>query len=226
MRRLAIIPARGGSKRIPRKNIKPFLGKPIIAYAIDAALQSGCFDEVTVSTDDAEIAEVAKSLGAGVPFHRSAELSGDHATTADVLLDVLLAYGSQARAFDQVCCIYPTAAFVTPEMLKKALDTMTKTKADACVPVYPTPTWRAFEIKDGKLNRLWPEFAATRTQDLEPTYHDAGMFYWFTVKSFMDEQRIITANTVPMVLSPMEVQDIDTPEDWSLAEAKHQAARR
>ena len=226
MSRLAIIPARGGSKRIPRKNIKPFLGRPIIAYAIEAALQSDCFDEVMVSTDDAEISDIAQSLGASVPFKRSAEAAGDHATTADVILDVLQAYGSVARDFDQVCCIYPTAAFLTPDMLKKSLDVMIRARADACVPVYPTPTWRAFEINDSKLSRLWPEFAATRTQDLAPTYHDAGMFYWFQVKSFMSEHRIITGNTAPLILSPMEVQDIDTPEDWSLAEAKYNAARR
>ncbi len=221
---LAIIPARGGSKRIPRKNIKPFLGTPIIAYSIKAALESGLFDEVMVSTDDAEIAEIAVQYGAKVPFMRSDANSGDFATTADVILEVLEAYGKEGRMFDNACCIYPSAPFSTAAKLKEAYSTLTEKNADTVFPVMPFsfPVQRAVKLEDGRISFMHPEYALSRSQDLEQAYHDAGQFYFFNAARLAETKKLVTDNTSAIIISELEAQDIDNETDWKLAEIKYQ----
>lgn len=225
---IAIITARGGSKRIPRKNIKDFLGRPIIAYSIAAALEAGCFDEVMVSTDDLEIAEVARKYGANVPFLRSPETSNDFATTADVLFEVLNEYRQRGVIFAQACCIYPTAPFVTAERLRQAFELLTRTGAESVVPVvrFSFPIQRALAIENNRLKALWPEHANTRSQDLTPAYHDSGQFYFFQAGPFLETQDLFSSNTVPIELPESEVQDIDTEEDWKIAEIKYHILRQ
>ena len=222
MKNIAIIPARGGSKRIPRKNIKPFMGKPIIAYSIEAAMQSELFDEVMVSTDDEEIAEIARKYGAKVPFMRSAETSNDYAGTADVILEVLKKYKDLGREFDTICCIYSTAPFGTSGKLMEAYSKLTDgiDFVFTCV-AYSYPVQRSLHIVDGKISMVYPEYAASRSQDLEPIYHDAGQFYVAQVESFVQERTFWGKNTVGLVLSELEVQDLDTLTDWTLAEMKY-----
>lgn len=223
MSSIAIITARGGSKRIPRKNIKEFLGKPIIAYSIEAALKSGVFDEVMVSTDDEEIAEIAKAAGAKVPFFRSAETANDFATTSDVLKEVLDIYKAKGQEFESACCIYPTAPFVTSEKLKNAMDKLVGEKADCVMPVvrFSFPPQRSLVIREGSLEYRWPENKSVRTQDLEPFYHDTGQFYCFDVNNFYQTGQVITGRVLPIEVSDTEVQDIDEPSDWLLAEIKY-----
>lgn len=220
---VAIITARGGSKRIPGKNIKSFLGKPIITYSIEAALQSGIFQEVMVSTDDETIAEVARKAGAKIPFLRSAETSNDFSTTADVLAEVLQSYQQHGSQFDYACCLYPTAPFVTPIRLQDAWKLIQQHNADSVIPVtaFSFPIWRAFLIKDDRLQFAWPENAMKRSQDLTPAYHDCGQFYFFNAERFIRTKKLLTENTIPMVVPESEVQDIDNPEDWKLAEIKY-----
>ncbi|MHB2153626.1 pseudaminic acid cytidylyltransferase [Calditrichota bacterium GD2] len=224
MTKIAIIPARGGSKRIPRKNIKDFLGKPIIAYSIGAALKSELFDEVMVSTDDKEIAEVAQRYGAKVPFMRSKKNADDFATTTDVLLEVLEEYKKRDREFVYLCCIYPTAPFVTEEKLQHSFNLMVEKNADSVIPVvrFSHPIQRALRIKENKnLEYIYPENMNKRSQDLEPAYHDAGQFYWIKIKSFLKNKFLITSKTVPFVTSEMEAQDIDNEIDWEMAKIKY-----
>jgi len=221
---IAIIPARGGSKRIPKKNIKNFLGKPIIAYSIETALKSGLFDEVMVSTDDTEIAEIAKKYGAKVPFMRSKENADDFATTADVLKEVLQNYKQfQQRNFDYACCIYPTAPFVSTELLQKSFDLLKEKNFDTAFPVmaYAYPIQRALKINQDKMQLFQPEHLNTRSQDLEKAYHDAGQFYWFQVDKFQKFGKLWTDNTGVIVIKESQAQDIDTLEDWQLAEIKY-----
>ncbi len=220
---IAIIPARGGSKRIPRKNIKNFLGQPIIKYSIDAALQTNIFDEVMVSTDDQEIAEIARKYGAKVPFLRSKKNSDDYATTADVIVEVLLEYKKRGKEYDYAFCIYPAAPFVTSEKLLNACKIIKKTDADAAVPVtrFSYPIQRGLKINnDGTIVMIWPKNRNTRSQDLMPTYHDAGQYSVVKVKTFLAEKKSFTKNTVPIIIPESEVQDIDTEEDWKLTEMK------
>lgn len=219
---IAIITARGGSKRIPRKNIKDFLGKPIIAYSIAAALNAGCFDEVMVSTDDGEIADIARELGASVPFLRSVETSNDFATTSDVLTEVLNKYLRLGISFDHACCIYPTAPFVTAEKLREAYELLIRNGADTVLPVvrFSFPIQRALAIEDDRLKAIWPEHLNTRSQDLTPAYHDSGQFYFFQVGRFLETHDLFGSNTVPIEFPESEVQDIDTEEDWKIAEMK------
>jgi pseudaminic acid cytidylyltransferase len=220
---VAIITARGGSKRIPRKNIKNFLGQPIIKYSIDAALSSGIFDEVMVSTDDEEIAKIATQYGATVPFMRSLETANDYATTAEVLLEVLAQYKKTGKEFQSGCCIYPTAPFVTGEKLKKAFQLLSGNKADSVIPVtrFSFPIWRSFKMEDGKLLYNWPENASRRSQDLPPAFHDCGQFYFFDTVKFLETKSLVSANTFALEVPESEVQDIDNEEDWKIAEIKY-----
>lgn len=221
MKNLAIIPARGGSKRIPRKNIKEFLGKPIIVYSIETALKSELFDEVMVSTDDEEIAEVSKEYGAKVPFMRSDENADDYATTVDVLLEVLTEYGKRDFDFDQVCCLYPTAPFVTEEDLKKGLKLLGKATSSIPVVEFEFPVQRAFKKdKEHSINFAWPKHEKNRSQDLETYFHDAGQWYWIRTDELIKQETLVTSNCKAVVKSKMVVQDIDTKEDWKLAELK------
>lgn len=221
--RLAIIPARGGSKRIPRKNLREFCGRPILSYSIESAKESGLFDEVMVSTDDEETAGAAKRFGASIPFMRSAFASGDYATITDVLLEVLAAYQEQNRRFSVLCGIYPTAPFVSAEKLRRAWRIFEDSGADALLPVTPFsyPPQRGLTVCKGRLQMKWPENSFTRSQDLEPIYHDCGQFFIIRTDALLREKNIFCSNMVPMVLSGLEVQDIDNETDWELAELKY-----
>ncbi len=220
-KRIAIITARGGSKRIPKKNIKDFCGKPIIAYSIEAAISSELFDEVMVSTDSEEIAEIAKKYGASVPFMRSAETSNDYATTNDVLMEVFNEYEKRGQEFDIAVCIYPTAPFVTADKLKRAIDMVEKDGADAVTPVvqFSFPPQRAFIIRDNALEYQYPENASVRSQDLEAVYHDCGQFYVMRPYNILHD--VESTMTMPLIMKESEVQDIDTIEDWKIAEIKY-----
>lgn len=223
MSNIAIITARGGSKRIPRKNIKEFCGMPIIAYSIEAALGSGLFDEVMVSTDDEEIAEIARKYGAQVPFLRSSEMSGDFAPTIDVVKEVLEKYRESGREFDYWSCIYPTAPFVTAEKLRDAYKALTESGCDALVPVvrFSFPPQRCFVVGDGMLKYKWPENEFARSQDLEPFYHDAGQFYMQKADSLQKKKTLVPERTYAFIVDETEVQDIDNPDDWVIAELKY-----
>lgn len=223
MKSIAIITARGGSKRIPHKNKKDFLGKPIILYSIEAALKSGCFDEVMVSTDDIEIAEIAKRAGASVPFMRSEKTSGDFATTADVLQEVFEEYEKIGKNFDFACVMYPTAPFITAKKLQDAVQILKEKDADSVLSMvqFSFPPQRAFLSVDGKIQFAHPEYARTRSQDLQPYYHDSGQFCFFKTNVFREKKTLVTENTFGLVFPESEVQDIDTFEDWKLAEIKY-----
>ena len=205
MRALAVIAARGGSKRIPRKNIKEFCGQPIIHYSIKAALESGVFEEVMVSTDDAEIAEIAKAAGAQVPFMRSKENASDFATTAKVVEEVVTGYKQSGREFDAICCIYPTAPFVSAEKLKNAMNLLTEKEADSVLPVvrFSFPPQRSVVMEGGYMKFKWPEHALTRSQDLEPFYHDVGQFYFMNANSFDEQKKLVMEIMVRKRLSEM-----------------------
>lgn len=223
MRRIAIVTARGGSKRIPRKNIRPFLGKPILAYSIEAAVRSGLFEEVMVSTDDREIAEIAEKYGAKVPFYRSEKTAGDFATTNDVLLEVLEEYEKRGQSFDVGCCLYPTAPFVTAAKLKEAVSRLEQSDADTLIPVvaFSYPPQRAMIVKEGRLVFEYPEYLDARSQDLVPHYHDAGQFYCFKIQAYKKNQKLMVGNILPFEISELEVQDIDDETDWQIAEMKY-----
>ncbi|MEQ1760511.1 MAG: pseudaminic acid cytidylyltransferase [Vicinamibacterales bacterium] len=227
--RLAIVTARGGSKRIPRKNIREFCGRPIISYSIEAAIDSGCFDEVMVSTDDQEIADIAVANGASVPFFRSAGTSGDHATTADVIAEVLHEYSSRGHNVDITCCLYPTAPFVTNATLRSGLELLESDhRFSGVVPVarFSYPIQRALRVRDRCVEMLQPEHLLTRSQDLESAYHDAGQFYWLRVASFLAEPRLLKATMAALVIPEWQVQDIDNEADWVAAEFKFSQLRQ
>lgn len=219
---IAIIPARGGSKRIPRKNIKLFLNVPIIQYSISAAQKSKCFDEVMVSTEDSEIAEVASQFGASIPFYRSVQNSNDYAMLADVIEEVIDEYKKQGNLFKYICCLLATAPFITSDQIMNGFNILKSSGADAVVPVvrFGYPIQRALKIDENKLNMFWPENYNARSQDLKPSYHDAGLFYWLKTDSFLKGKKLFLANTVPMIISEEVVQDIDTDIDWKIAEFK------
>lgn len=221
---LCIIPARGGSKRIPRKNIKDFLGKPIIAYSIEAALSSGLFSEVMVSTDDEEIAEVAKQYGASIPFLRSHKTSDDFATTMDVINEVVQEYKENGQEFNAVCCIYATAPFVSITHLKRSYELFVTNGFDSVFPVMPFgfPIQRALKIKNNISEFINSEFINSRSQDLEKTFHDAGQFYWLSKSLTENSNIIMTDNTGAYIISELEGQDIDNEIDWKLAELKYE----
>ena len=219
--RLAVIPARGGSKRIPRKNIKIFCGKPMIAWSIEAAKQSGCFDRVIVSTEDVEISEVANSYGAEVPFMRPADLSNDYAGTAEVIAHAIGWMNMHGGAVTEVCCIYATAPFVQASDIKRGLVSLKLTDAEYAFSVtsFAFPIQRAIRItSDKRVEMLNPDHFHTRSQDLEEAYHDAGQFYWGKAKAWLAMKRIFTSHAIPVILPRYRVQDIDTIEDWERAE--------
>ena len=223
---ICVIPARGGSKRIPRKNIKEFNGKPIIAYSIEAALKSNCFDQVIVSTDDDEIAEVAKKYGAQVPFLRPDELSNDYAGTIPVIKHAIEWMEDNKSSVENVCCLYATAPFIRPQIISQAYQQLNNSKADYCFSVtsFVFPIQRAIKIVEkNKVSMFYPEHFNTRSQDLEEAYHDAGQFYWGKAQAFKDELPIFTEVATPYILPRYLVQDIDTPEDWIRAEAMYRA---
>jgi N-acylneuraminate cytidylyltransferase len=225
MANLCIIPARGGSKRIPRKNIKDFLGKPIIAYSIEAALQSGLFDEVMVSTDDEEIAQVAKEYGANVPFTRSSKNADDFATTSSVLLEVIAEYENIGMKHQYACCIYPTAPLISTEKLKIGFEKLKNENLNTVFPsvVFSYPIWRGLKrTSNEEFQMVWPENLDKRSQDLEEVYHDAGQWYWLDVENFKKDQKLFGNKTSCIVLESTEVQDIDSMVDWRLAELKYE----
>ncbi len=223
--RLAIVPARGGSKRLPGKNIRTFCGKPIIHYSIAAALDTGLFDEVMVSTDDPGIASVAVSGGAVVPFMRGPEASGDISGLEDVVSDVLAAYEGRGRSFAHVCLILATAPFVSHERLAAAYTQLIETDADTVFPVvkYSYPIQRALQFKNGRIWMIWPENDDKRTQDLEDTYHDSGQFYWINTARFREKRKLFTDNTAAIVIPELEAEDIDGEDNFRLAEIKYNA---
>lgn len=225
--RIAIIPARGGSKRIPRKNIRKFRGKPMIGWSIEAALSCGCFDHVVVSTDDEEIADIARNLGAEVPFTRPAELSDDYTGTIPVLRHAVEATEDVMGAkIEEACCIYATSPFITPHFLKLGLDTLLMgQELDFAFSVasYPFPIQRALSVTaDHRVQMVQPECELTRSQDLPERYHDAGQFYWFRRAGLFANDGIFSANSAPVIIPRERVQDIDTMEDWCCAELAHE----
>lgn len=223
-KRIAIITARGGSKRIPKKNIKEFCGKPIIAYSIEAALKSDIFDEVMVSTDSEEITDIARQYGANVPFMRSAKTSDDYATTSDVIMEVLEKYQEMGQTFDYICCIYPTAPFVTSDKLKEAMSIMEKNDVVEVMPVvqFSYPPQRCFVIGDDNYMKYkYEEYMQSRSQDLEKQYHDAGQFYIYDADKYVKLSGKISGGIMPIIVSELEVQDIDNEDDWKIAELKY-----
>lgn len=223
MSSIAIITARGGSKRIPGKNRKPFLGKPIICYSIEAAIKSGLFDEVMVSTDDEEIATIARVAGASVPFMRSESTAGDYATTDEVLAEVLGEYAKQGKSFDYMACLYPTAPFITSARLKEAMGKLISSGAAELMPVtsFSFPPQRGLVEKDDRVAYREPENALKRSQDLQKIYHDCGQFYLYDVNKFLDPMINPDEDMTYIVLDELEVQDIDNETDWKLAEMKY-----
>ena len=221
MKRIAIITARGGSKRIPKKNIKEFCGKPVLCRVIEAAQKAGIFDEIMVSTDSEEIAQVAREAGASVPFMRSEKTSDDYATTRDVLLEVLEEYKKRGKSFDEMCCLYPTAIFVTPDQIREGMEVLKKPNVASSMPVvrYSFPPQRSMVIRNGGLEYQWPENARVRSQDLEPIYHDVGQFYCNRIEDFLAEST--DKINYPIIMDESQVQDIDTEEDWKIAEMKY-----
>jgi pseudaminic acid cytidylyltransferase len=224
MANVAVITARGGSKRIPRKNIKSFKGKPIIAYSIEAALSSSLFELVMVSTDDEEIAEIAKKYGADVPFYRSAATSDDYSGTADVMIEVLHELRNIGKKFEYASCIYPTAPFITTESLLNGYNLMKENQYNTVFPVcaYSHPVYRGLQLKeDKKIEMIWPENMNKRSQDLLTAYHDAGQFYWINIDDFLKEKKLYTTNSGAIILDELHVQDIDNETDWIIAELKY-----
>ena len=228
MNAIAIITARGGSKRIPGKNVKEFMGKPMLTYAIEAALESGIFREVMVSTDDEEIAQIARGAGAAVPFMRSEAASGDFATTDDVLMEVLETYEKRGELFNYMACIYPTAPFVTAGKLQEAMELLIEKDASGVMPVvrFSFPPQRGMAIREGKLAYCYPENAMKRSQDLEPMYHDSGQFYCYHVERYRACRGDLPDGYLPIIVPETEVQDIDNPSDWELAEMKYRMMRK
>lgn len=226
--RTAVIPARGGSKRIPRKNIRPFCGKPMLAWSIEAAQKSGCFDRIIVSTDDAEIAAVALQYGAEIPFMRPDRLSDDYTGTTAVIqhaVEWLIAHGDDVS---EACCLYATAPFVTARDLRQGLELLLQSGAEYVFSItsYPFPIQRALRVTEqGRVALFQPEYADTRSQDLEEAYHDAGQFYWGTREAWLGAKAIYADHSVPIVLPRYRVQDIDTLEDWERAVWMFEAMR-
>lgn len=225
MSALAIILARGGSKRIPRKNIRDFHGRPILSYPIKAAQESGCFDEVMVSTEDPEIATIAQEWGATVPFLRSERSATDLAGSEEVMTEVILRYRELGRRFTEVCAIYATAALTTADHLQRGRETLAADPTlTAVLPVvrFSFPIQRAVVLRGGRVRMLQPEHIDTRSQDLEPAHHDAGQWYWLRPDRFLQSAELMGPNCGAVVLPESETQDIDHEQDWLLAELKHE----
>lgn len=222
-KKIAIIPARGGSKRVPGKNVREFFGRPIIQYSIEAALESNCFQEVMVSTDNEEIAEIAIKCGAQVPFLRSPKNADDFATIADVMFEVLDKYAEMGQTFDFFCGIYSTAPFVTPEKIRSALQLLQNSNSDGLLPVVPVsfPIFRFLKIEKEKLEMFWPEYTNTRSQDIPTAYQDSGQFFMMRTERFYEKKKILTGDLIPLILKEWEAQDIDSEEDWKMAELKY-----
>jgi N-acylneuraminate cytidylyltransferase len=221
MSNVAIIPARGGSKRIPHKNIKDFLGKPIMAYSIEAAKKSGLFDEVMVSTDEGLIADIARQYGAAVPFLRSPATANDHATINDVLREVLECYEKQGKRFDNVCCLFSTAPLVTEKEIMEAYSKFSSSDFTCLYPVvaFSFPIMRSLKmLPDGEVQMRWPEYMNTRSQDIEPSYHDSGTFYWMTADHIKE---LVPRRNGGIVMDETLIQDIDNESDWKIAEMKY-----
>lgn len=225
---IAIIPARGGSKRIPRKNIKEFCGQPMISYAIRAARESGLFERVLVSTDDDEIAQVARTFGAEIPFIRPRELSDDFTGTSPVIVHAIEELCAQGAEPDHVCCIYATVPFLEAPTLQEGYDALIEHQKSFAfsVTTFPYPIFRALKRSDEGVEMIWPKYAATRSQDLMEAYHDAGQFYWGTREAWLSHRPIFSPDSAPVVLPRHRVQDIDTPEDWERAEWMYKAQHR
>lgn len=218
---ICVIPARGGSKRIPRKNIKPFMGKPVIAYAIEAALESELFDEVLISTDDPEIAQVAQQYGASAPFYRSKELSDDFTATAPVLIHAIEWFEAQGCQVDEMTCIYPANPFLNPTLLKEAYQLWKSAQSEYCFAVseFISAPQRALKLDTGgRVVSMYPQFQLTRTQDLERAFFDAGMFYFCRAQTYKKGVAMHSEASIPFVLPRHLAHDIDTEEDWSYAE--------
>lgn len=226
--KIAVIPARGGSKRIPRKNIKPFAGKPMIGFAIEAALKSGLFAHVVVTTDDTEIAAIARELGAETPFARPADLSDDHTPTVPVIAHAIGACEAEGITADLACCIYPCVPFIQIDDLRAAFALHDSTDADYCFPIteFPSAIQRGLRRDtEGRMSPIYPEYQLTRTQDLEPAYFDVGQFYWGKREAWLNNPRI-HASGVGLPIPAWRAIDIDTPDDWTRAEAIHQSLFR
>lgn len=224
MGNICIIPARAGSKRIPKKNIRDFLGKPIISYSIQLAIDSQLFDEIMVSTDDLEIAEIANKFGANVPFMRSDKNSDDFATTFDVIQEVIKCYNGLGKSFENICCIYSCAPFIQSEVFLKAYDQLINSNFDTVFPIiaYAYPIQRALRYNNGKVSMIDQDNINIRSQDLAASFHDAGQFYWCKTKKVLRAKKLITSNSGAIEISELDAQDIDTEIDWKLAELKYQ----
>jgi N-acylneuraminate cytidylyltransferase len=219
--RVAVIPARGGSKRIPRKNVKLFCGRPMIAWSIEAALNSSCFDQVVVSTDDEEIATISVKHGASVPFLRPKTLSDDHTGTIPVIQHTIESLQLSSLDIEHVCCIYATAPFIQPSDIRRGLHILLDKKCSYAFSVtrYPFPIQRAVKITgENRVEMFYPDFFSVRSQDLEEAFHDAGQFYWGTARAWLEGQQIFGHGAAPVLLPRHRVQDIDTDEDWQYAE--------
>ncbi|MDD3000423.1 MAG: pseudaminic acid cytidylyltransferase [Candidatus Riflebacteria bacterium] len=229
MKTLALITARGGSKRIPRKNIRNFFSKPIMSYPIEAAIESNIFDKVMVSTDDQEIADIAVKYGAEMPFFRSAQNSNDTSGTLDVIIEVLRELEKRGEYFDYLCCIYPTAVFVTADKLRSVFKKIQETKANGAFPVirFSTPIQRALiKTENGFAKMKWPEFGSFRSQDLEPSFHDAGQYYWLKTSQIKEGVSLFEMNLLGIETPESEAQDIDNEEDWLMAEIKYDLLKK
>jgi len=223
MPNLAIIPARGGSKRIPNKNIKLFLGKPIITYSIERAIESNLFDDIIVSTDNIEIAKIAKDYGAQVPFFRSEINSSDFATTFDVIEEVINEQHIRNQDYENVCCIYPCAPLISKELIINAFEVMKLNNFDTVFPVvkYGNQIQRALRLIDNRIEMFYPQFQTTRSQDLEIAFYDAGQFYWSQINQLLRNRQFFSNNAGFIILDEMHAQDIDNEIDWDLAEIKY-----
>ncbi len=223
MNALAIIPARAGSKRILNKNIRPFFNKPIIAYSIETAIKAKCFDEIMVSTESKEIANISLKYGADIPFYRSIQTADAFTPLSNVIMEVLRKYAEQGKNFRFVCCILPTSVFASNTIIRKSFTKLKQKNIDAVISVvkYNHPIQRALTIRNGKLEMILPKHATYRTQDLSASYYDAAQFYWLQVRSFFDQKVFFMKNTLAYELPASRVQDIDTLEDWKIAEIKY-----